>query len=53
MSELDDVRRTTVVEVIRSLDQVIMTTTDWSHYTDDFLGQAACWKVRNGTLVPA
>ncbi len=53
MSELDDVRRTTVVEVIRSLDQVIMTTTDWSHYTDDFLGQASCWKVRNGTLVPA
>ncbi len=53
MSELDEVRRTTVVEAIRVLDQVIMTTTDWSHYTDEFLGQASCWKVRNGTLTLA
>ncbi len=53
MSELDEIRRHTVVEAIDALDQVIMTTTDWSHYSDDFLGQATCWKVRNGTLTPA
>ncbi len=53
MSELDEIRRTTVVEALEALDQVIMTTTDWSHYTDEFLGQAACWKVCQGTLTAA
>ena len=52
MSELDETRRGTVVEAVQTLDQVIMTTTDWDHYPRRFLAQAACWKVRSGALQP-
>ena len=52
MSELDATRRGTVVETIRTLDQVIITTTDWSHYPSAFRDRAACWKVRDGALKP-
>lgn len=53
MSELDQTRQGMVVKAIRALDQVIVTTTDWTHYPDDFLDQAARWKVRAGTVQPA
>lgn len=53
MSELDAARQATVVDAVRRVDQVIMTTTDWEQFPGDFLDEASLWNLREGLLQPA
>ncbi len=50
MSELDETRRHTLLDVLASVDQAIVTTTDWSDFSPELLGQARMLRVERGTL---
>lgn len=50
MSELDDARRSTLLTALNEVEQVLITTTDWSDFSDKFLAQAQLLHVEAGEL---
>ncbi len=52
MSELDADRRGAVLDVLESVQQAIVTTTDWSPFTPDFLETSARYHVTGGVISP-
>ncbi len=52
MSELDAVRREALLEAIGDVEQVIITTTDWSDISPGFLEKADCYRVVGGRIFP-
>lgn len=50
MSELDAVRRHTLLDALDQVDQAVVTTTDWADFTPELLAQARRWQVARGTL---
>ena len=40
MSELDAVRRHTMLDALADVSQALVTTTDWANFTPDLLAQA-------------
>jgi DNA replication and repair protein RecF len=53
MSELDATRRHALLEALTDIDQVLVTTTDWSDFTPELLAQARRLRVEGGRLLPA
>jgi DNA replication and repair protein RecF len=51
MSELDEIRRHALLDTLAGVDQAIVTTTDWSDFSPELLGQARTLRVERGTLV--
>jgi DNA replication and repair protein RecF len=52
MSELDAQRRNMLLEVLASVEQAIITTTDWEDFAPEFRQQAQCIHVCDGSLLP-
>jgi DNA replication and repair protein RecF len=52
MSELDATRRRTLLEALAGADQALVTTTDWSDFSEELLAQACRLAVERGTLSP-
>jgi DNA replication and repair protein RecF len=52
MSELDAQRRNMLLEVLASVEQAVITTTDWEDFAPEFRLQAQCMHVCEGTLRP-
>jgi DNA replication and repair protein RecF len=52
MSELDPRRRALLQQMVMSQDQVLLTATDLSFFSDDFLAQAQRFRVAEGTVLP-
>lgn len=50
MSELDAARRQTVLAALASVEQAIVTTTDWGDFSAELLGQARTLRVDRGSL---
>ena len=50
MSELDAKRRARVMGMVDGVEQAILTTTDWSDFTDQFRAQAHLLRVRAGRI---
>jgi DNA replication and repair protein RecF len=50
MSELDAPHRRCLLQTIDQAQQVILTTTDFGHYSSEFLRQASLWNVRAGRI---
>ncbi len=50
MSELDARRRGMLLQTLDSVEQAIITTTDWNDFGLDFRNAAACLVVQNGTI---
>ena len=50
MSELDAIRRSTLLEALEGVQQAILTTTDWDDFTPEFQAQARRYTVRAGTV---
>jgi DNA replication and repair protein RecF len=50
ISELDATHRRCLLETIDQAQQVILTTTDLTHYSPEFLGQASLWRVQEGRI---
>lgn len=52
MSELDAVRRHTLLDTLADVRQALVTTTDWSHFTPELLAQAQRLQVTSGQITP-
>lgn len=52
MSELDAQRRERVIQLVQQVPQAIITTTDWSDFTPDFLRQVHRLHVEAGLISP-
>lgn len=50
MSELDAIRRHTLLDALAQVDQALVTTTDWGDFTPELLAQARRWQVAQGAL---
>jgi DNA replication and repair protein RecF len=50
MSELDAARRQAVLAALASVEQAVVTTTDWSDFSGELLGQARTLRVDRGSL---
>jgi DNA replication and repair protein RecF len=50
LAELDPRRRNDLLHSLKDMDQVILTATDLSHFSEDFTRQAALWKVSAGSI---
>jgi DNA replication and repair protein RecF len=50
ISELDGPHRSQLLAAIDQAQQVLMTTTDLLHYSDDFLASATLWRVTAGRI---
>lgn len=50
MSELDEIRRGMLLDVLGGVEQAIVTTTDWGDFSPDFLGQAQRLHVEAGEI---
>ena len=53
MSELDAVRRSTLLAALDGVEQALLTTTDWDDFTPDFRAQAQLLTIRQGQAVAA
>ena len=53
MSELDAVRRSTLLAALDGVEQALLTTTDWDDFTPDFRAQAQLLTIRQGEAVTA
>jgi len=53
MSELDAGRRAQVMAMVHGVEQAIVTTTDWSDFTDTFRAHARLLQVTAGRVEPA
>lgn len=52
MSELDAVRRHTLLDTLADVRQALVTTTDWSHFPPELLAQAQRLQVTSGQITP-
>jgi DNA replication and repair protein RecF len=50
MSELDASRRARVMGMVDGVEQAILTTTDWTDFTDEFCAQAYLLQVKAGQI---
>jgi DNA replication and repair protein RecF len=50
MSELDAMRRRTLLEALAGADQAVVTTTDWGDFNAELLAQAHRLRVERGTI---
>jgi DNA replication and repair protein RecF len=50
MSELDAMRRHTLLDALGGVTQVIATTTDWNDFSADMLRQARTLRIEAGVL---
>ncbi len=50
MSELDAIRRRTLLDALAQVDQALVTTTDWNDFTPELLARARRWQVAQGAL---
>ena len=50
MSELDAQRRARVIAMVDGVEQSVLTATDWSDFSDDFLARACSWQVVAGEI---
>ncbi len=50
MSELDAKRRARVMGMVDGVEQAILTTTDWTDFTDEFRAQAHLLQVISGEI---
>jgi DNA replication and repair protein RecF len=53
LSELDVGRRSTVLEAVRSFEQILVTSADADRFSEGFLESAAVFRVEGGRLEPA
>ncbi len=53
MSELDNLRRVALMELLDGTEQAILTTTHWEDYQPHFLARACCLSVKAGHIQPA
>jgi len=53
MSELDNMHRQALMDLLGEADQAILTTTDWTDYQPRFLAGAHCLLVQAGQITPA
>ncbi|MEZ4636101.1 MAG: DNA replication/repair protein RecF [Caldilineaceae bacterium] len=53
MSELDERRRGMLLTALGSVEQAVVTTTDWNDFSPAFLGQAQLLHVENGEVTQA
>lgn len=51
MSELDAARRQAILAALASVEQAIVTTTDWGDFSVELLGQARTLRVEQGNLM--
>ncbi len=52
MSELDARRRSMLLQALSSVEQAIITTTDWGDFSPEFKAAAQCLAVTNGVIEP-
>ena len=50
MSELDALRRGTLLTALAQVNQTILTTTDWEDFTPEFRAQAQLLQVAGGAV---
>ena len=50
MSELDEVRRHALLDALASVDQALVTTTDWGDFSEALLAHAQRYRVEAGRL---
>lgn len=50
LAELDPMRRNDLLKSLHDMEQVILTATDLSHFSEDFTQKAALWKVSAGSI---
>jgi len=50
MSELDAKRRARVMGMVDGVEQAILTTTDWTDFTDEFHAQAHLLQITSGEI---
>jgi DNA replication and repair protein RecF len=50
MSELDETRRSMMLDALSRVRQAVLTTTDWSDFSETFLGQAQRLHVEAGVM---
>ncbi len=50
LAELDPNRRSDLLLSLQNVDQAILTATDLSHFTEEFIKEAALWKVSAGSI---
>ena len=53
MSELDAVRRSTLLTALEGVRQAVLTTTDWDDFTPEFRRHAQLFSVSQGSVTPA
>ena len=51
LAELDENRRADLLDRVKGIGQVLLTTTDFNLFTPEFLSQAARWQIESGQLV--
>jgi DNA replication and repair protein RecF len=52
MSELDAMRRHSLLAALEEVTQALVTTTDWSDFAPELLRQARTMRVDGGRLIP-
>jgi DNA replication and repair protein RecF len=50
MSELDASRRARVMSMVDGVEQAVLTTTDWTDFTDEFRAQAHLLQIKEGHI---
>jgi len=50
LAELDEKRRRDLLERLDQYNQGILTTTDLTHFSDDFLEKHTVWQIANGVV---
>lgn len=53
LAELDPQRRSELMDVLQESEQSILTTTDLSQFSPEFVQDSSIWQVRAGCIVPA
>jgi len=53
MSELDETRRHALLDALASVDQALVSTTDWADFTPELLNHARRYRVESGRLTEA
>ncbi len=51
MAELDSERRSDLMATLEKSEQSLLTTTDFNHFSQDFLNASTLWQVQSGTVI--
>jgi DNA replication and repair protein RecF len=51
LAELDEERRTDLLQRVQNWDQVLMTTTDAGMFSEDFIARSRLWQIQAGQLI--